>query len=66
MKVLEKLKPASVFGFFEEISAIPRGSYNNTAISNYLADFAKERNLKYVQDEAQNVLIYKPDRKSVV
>lgn len=63
MKVLENLKPASVFGFFEEISAIPRGSYNNTAISNYLVDFAKERNLKYIQDEAQNVLIYKPAAK---
>lgn len=60
MKVLENLQPASVFGFFEEISAIPRGSYNNTAMSNYLVNFAKERNLKFVQDEAENVLICKP------
>ena len=27
--------------FYFEISSIPRGSYNNTAISNYLVDFAR-------------------------
>ena len=29
-------------------------------ISNYLVDFAKEHNLKYYQDMADNVIIYKP------
>ena len=28
-------------------------------ISDYLVSFAKERNLKYYQDEAYNVVIYK-------
>ena len=59
--MLEKygLKPAKVFYYFEEISNIPRGSGNNTAISSYLVSFAKEHNLKYRQDEAENVIIWK-------
>lgn len=49
----------NVFHFFSEISAVPRGSKNNTAISNYLAGFAKSRGLQYVQDEYENVVIIK-------
>lgn len=45
--------------YFEKISNIPRGSYNNKAISNYLVAFAKEHNLEYFQDEKLNVIIYK-------
>lgn len=49
----------NIFKFFSEISQIPRGSHNNTAISNYLVNFAKERNLEYIQDEFENVVIIK-------
>ena len=45
--------------YFYEISKIPHGSKNEKAISNYLVDFAKSRNLKYMQDELWNVIIYK-------
>lgn len=48
-----------VFHYFTEISAVPRGSKNNTAISNYLVQFAKERNLEHYQDEFENVIIIK-------
>jgi dipeptidase D len=48
-----------VLHYFSEISAVPRGSKNNTAISNYLAEFAKSRGLQYVQDEYENVVIIK-------
>ncbi len=47
----------NIFRFFTEISAVPRGSKNNTAISNYLTDFAKQRGLKYIRDEYENVII---------
>jgi len=57
--ILIKKDYKNVFRFFTEISAVPRGSGNNTAISNYLADFAKERSLEYIQDEYQNVVIIK-------
>lgn len=49
----------NVLRFFSEISAVPRGSKNNTAISNFLVDFAKSRGLFYVQDEYENVVIIK-------
>ncbi len=60
MTEYKRPEPNDVFRFFEEIAKIPHGSYNTTAISNYLADFAKERGLNYVQDEIENVIIYGP------
>lgn len=60
MAVLKNLKPEKVFYYFEEISKIPHGSHNTKEISNYLVQFAKDRSLNYVQDEANNVIIYKP------
>lgn len=60
MPVLDQLEPKSVFHFFEEICAIPHGSRHNTEISRYLTEFAKNHSFRYVQDEAQNVIIYKP------
>ena len=53
-------KPEKLFHFFEEISAIPRGSANEKAISDYLVAFAKERDLWYHQDALFNVIIKKP------
>jgi len=48
-----------VLEHFKNISRVPRGSRNNQAISDYLVEFAKENNLRYYQDEALNVVIYK-------
>ena len=55
---LAGLEPARVFDFFEEICSIPHGSRNEKLISDYLVNFAKERGLKYIQDEANNVIIF--------
>jgi len=57
--MLEHLEPKSVFRFFEEMSAIPHGSYNTKAISDWAVAFAKERGLEYRQDELNNVIIIK-------
>ena len=46
--------------YFKEISKIPRASFNEKAISDYVVDFAKSRNLKFIQDEMNNVIIFKP------
>lgn len=59
MGVLSKLEPKRVFYYFEEICGIPHGSGNITQISNYLVDFAKERNLFYIQDKIKNIIIIK-------
>lgn len=60
MSVLKNLQPEKVFYYFEEISKIPHGSFNTKPISDYLVSFAKEHGLKYYQDHADNVVIYKP------
>ena len=57
-KKLAGLKPESVFGYFEEICAIPHGSRNTKMISDYLVSFAKEHDLKYIQDEMNNVILF--------
>ena len=57
---LAGLQPGKVFEFFEEICGIPHGSKNTKLISDYLVSFAKERNLNYIQDEANNVIIFQP------
>ena len=61
MSLLEKhnLQPAEVFKYFEEMAAIPHGSRNTKAISDYLVDFAKKYNLEHYQDELNNVVIIK-------
>ncbi len=59
MSVLEGLKPQKVYQFFEEICQIPHGSYHVEQISDYLCEFAKKRNLRYIQDEYKNVIIFK-------
>lgn len=60
MAVLEHLEPKGVFRFFEDICAIPHGSGNTKAISDYLVAFAKERGLEHYQDEINNVIIIAP------
>lgn len=57
--MLENFKPQSVFKYFEEICMIPHGSYNTKAISDYVVSVAKEAGLKYVQDDYNNVIVYK-------
>lgn len=60
MAVLENCEPKKVFHYFEEICKIPHGSGNTKQISDYLVSFAKDHGFDYVQDELNNVVIYKP------
>ena len=57
---LAGLKPENVFYWFEKICAIPHGSGNTKKISDFLAAFAAERELRYIQDELNNIIIFKP------
>ncbi|WP_308784217.1 aminoacyl-histidine dipeptidase [uncultured Blautia sp.] len=63
MRALENCEPKRVFYYFEELCKIPHGSGNTKQISDYLVSFAKEHGLEYVQDEMNNVVIYKPATK---
>ena len=55
---LAGLEPAAVFKYFEEICAIPHGSKNTKLISDYLVAFAVKQGLRYIQDEANNVILF--------
>lgn len=59
MRLLDNLQPQSVFRFFEDICAIPHGSGNTEAISAYVIDFAKVRELACVSDQLGNVIVFK-------
>lgn len=59
MGELSGLEPKDVFFYFEEITKIPHGSGNIEQMSDYLADFAKERGLFCIQDEWKNIIIVK-------
>ena len=57
-KKLAGLEPAAVFGYFEEICGIPHGSGNTKMISDYLVKFAQEHEIRYIQDELNNVILF--------
>ncbi len=59
MSALKNLEPRLVMHYFEEICAIPHGSFDTKRISDYCVDFARAHGLRYVQDAANNVVIYK-------
>lgn len=59
MSELTNLQPAEVFYYFDKICSIPHGSGNTKAISDYCAGFAREHGLRYIQDEADNIIIFK-------
>ncbi|MDR2433612.1 MAG: M20/M25/M40 family metallo-hydrolase [Treponema sp.] len=60
MQVLADCKPERLFHYFEEISAIPRRSGDEKAVSDYVVRSARDHGLWAYQDTAYNVLIRKP------
>lgn len=59
MNKLTGLSPKTVFKYFEEISAVPRGSGFMDKIADYCVKFAKSHRLRVIRDAANNVVIYK-------
>ena len=55
---LAGLEPQAVFACFEKLCAIPHGSRNTKAISDYLVAFAEEQGIRCVQDELNNVILF--------
>lgn len=58
--VLEGLKPASFFYWFDKISAIPRGSGSEQGIRAYLVSYAEEHGYEHETDTAGNLLMRVP------
>ena len=59
MGILSDLQPKAVMHYFEEICSIPHGSLDTKRISDYCVRFAEERGLRYIQDDSNNVVIFK-------
>ena len=59
MAVLSHLAPQRVFEYFERLCAVPHGSGNTKAVSDLCAGFARELGLRYRQDGADNLVIWK-------
>lgn len=56
---IRDLKPALVWGIFDDITRVPRPSKHEEKIVAWLIDFAKQHNLEYKSDEVGNVVIRK-------
>lgn len=59
-KNLDELMKNRVFYHFAEINKVPRCNGSEQKISDYLLDWAKERQLFAIQDETLNIIIKKP------
>ena len=57
---IEELLQNRVFYHFNQISRIPRQSYKEKQLSDFLFDWANSLGLKVVQDEHYNIFIKKP------
>ncbi|MDD7305642.1 MAG: aminoacyl-histidine dipeptidase [Peptoniphilaceae bacterium] len=53
------LESKPIFYWFKQISQIPRESHYEKQISDFLVNFAKERNLEVIQDKENNIIIKK-------
>ena len=61
--VIKGREPADALRYFEEISAIPRGSRNEKAVAEYVKKFAEDRGLWVQMDDIYNLIIKKPGSK---
>lgn len=60
MAILTGLQPSGVFHVFEQLCAIPHGSRNTKAISDFCVKFAQEHGLDYRQDDSNNIILFAP------
>ena len=66
MKIMNetKIDTNEVLKYFFEISKIPRMSGKEEKMADYVENFAKERNLKYIRDKYNNIIIFKEATKN--
>jgi len=58
--VIQGLKPERIWQYFNEISAIPRGSKSEKAVLEYIKKTVAAMGLKSKQDKVGNVVVMKP------
>ena len=60
MRILDKLDPQAVFTYFEDLCAIPHGSGNTKAISDYCVRYAEAHGFEVYQDALNNIIMICP------
>ena len=60
MRITDTLEPKSVLSYFADLCAIPHGSGNTKAISDYCVRFAESHGFEVHQDALNNVIIVCP------
>lgn len=63
MNKTDGLRPERVFYYFEELTKIPRCSFDEERVSNYLKSVGESLGLETIQDGALNIIIRKPPTK---
>ncbi|HEX2395888.1 MAG TPA: aminoacyl-histidine dipeptidase [Bacteroidales bacterium] len=63
MAQLSTLNPSRLWGYFENITKVPRPSGKEEKIIKFITDFAEKHNLEYSKDNTGNILIRKPASK---
>lgn len=63
MRLLENIEPKKVMYFFEELSARHRCSQHEKQATDWIAEFAEKRGLKFHRDKLQNIVVKKPGTK---
>lgn len=58
--VLDDLQPPEVLGYFQTMASIPRGSGNESAVADWVVQFARARGLEAIKDDRSCVLVRKP------
>lgn len=65
MNDIRQLEPKPLWGFFHQITQIPRPSKKEKLISEYVVKFASDHKLETIVDKTGNVIIRKPATKGM-
>jgi len=60
VSTLSQLQPQALWQWFEQICAIPHPSKHEQALSQYIQNWAKDKQLSVVEDKVGNLIIKKP------
>ncbi|KAI8112027.1 hypothetical protein M9435_004522 [Picochlorum sp. BPE23] len=66
MDAIQGLEPRAVWEFFDRLSSIPRPSFHEERVLEWLKEFAQERGLTWDQDKVGNLVIRHPGTQSGV
>mmetsp|Transcript_40968 Transcript_40968/g.87273 ORF Transcript_40968/g.87273 Transcript_40968/m.87273 type:complete len:149 (+) Transcript_40968:165-611(+) len=57
---VQGLEPAALWSHFAALSSIPRPSRKEAAVLKYITGYANSKGLKWTQDEAGNIVVFRP------